>query len=737
VHPAYPKQSDLHTQTGLYLIGSMERNCSRLLFICVAAFILQFSPAHAQQSFGPDDVLKMTPVIETVAGQPNGNAAAMIVAQIGDALRIRPYQQSGILNLGAPGGETVKFESDPNAYFATWSPDGTKVAFFSGFGADRKLVVISYPTKNVAVVREPIQGEYQRQPALFFRPIWLRDSRSIIVAAAEFHNVKIPSDKPYSVSSATKNLDSDFDFRDDTLWRLVQIDATTGKRQVLTDPMAIRTFEGSPTQDLIFLSEEEKSNPGHFEGDTYVRKASYFFFTPGGGLKLVDLDSFTSAGWDLSGNFRFERNNQLMQYEKQTGSATVYFSQNLIAHAHYQTAGRLIAYWGNNQELLNDDYLNPPPSASRLVVHTPRIEAKTLISESENKEIVEALWLSETGPLAIHVRDLSSFDEEVRLFYPDSGESRTVVSGQSSIQTMSVANSGRSLIVQAQTALGRDKILSIASDTGAITKLHEIDDSQGHPTFVMPRILTFNDKNGHLRHALLFVPKSHKPGDPTPLVSTAYGRLTNGANTFQAEAQMHIAKGYAYLMPDVFVYRRHMDKAFIETIPAAIEAARRDSGLSGPVGFYGGSLGGFAGLTLLAKTNVLNAAALRAAPSEFSLSWATGKDRDADLLEYLMSGKTPYTDKALYDDNSPFWFAPQIHEPLLLLQGDLDMQVPIAQGQWMFQSLRRLGKTVEFRTYPGGDHGITRANHDYYVDFYDQIFRWWSLYLKPEKVKVQ
>jgi dipeptidyl aminopeptidase/acylaminoacyl peptidase len=92
-----------------------------------------------------------------------------------------------------------------------------------------------------------------------------------------------------------------------------------------------------------------------------------------------------------------------------------------------------------------------------------------------------------------------------------------------------------------------------------------------------------------------------------------------------------------------------------------------------------------------------------------------------------MDGKTPYTDKALYDENSPFWFAPRITAPLLLLQGDQDMQVPIAQGQWMFQAMRRLGKTVEFRTYPGADHSIIRANHDYYVDYYEQMFRWWSL----------
>jgi dipeptidyl aminopeptidase/acylaminoacyl peptidase len=97
-----------------------------------------------------------------------------------------------------------------------------------------------------------------------------------------------------------------------------------------------------------------------------------------------------------------------------------------------------------------------------------------------------------------------------------------------------------------------------------------------------------------------------------------------------------------------------------------------------------------------------------------------------------MDGKTPYTDKALYDKNSPFWFAPRITAPLLLLQGDQDMQVPIAQGQWMFQAMRRLGKTVEFRTYPGADHSIIRANHEYYVDYYEQIFRWWSLYLRSD-----
>jgi dienelactone hydrolase len=699
---------------------------------CLASLTLQSVKSNASRApFGPDDALSMTPVLE-VAGQPNGEGVAIVIARSGDASRIRAYQPAGVLNLATTSSKT-KFENYTEAYSAVWSPNGSKVAFFDGFGAGRKLVVLNYPSAGAKPLSISLPGEYSRPSALFFQPIWLSGSRAVIVAVAEFHNVKIPTDKPYSVSELTKELDSDFDFRDDTLWRLVQVDATTGQQKVLTRPLALRSLKVSPTRDRVFLGVEDKSNPGHFEGDTYVRKASYLLLVPEtASLKPIDVETIKAPRWDLSGDLLFVRDNALMRYDVKGDAVTQVFSQSSVSNAQYEIAGDLIAYWGAVGAGSDSDYLFSPPSPDRLSIRAPDGNSKTVISESANKEIVGAFWLSETGALAIHLRDLNSLDEAIEIYDPHAATPRTVLSGPLSIQAMKPAKSGAELIVQTETATGVDRVISIALDSGKISEIISIDDSVGHPTFVSPVLLSFNDQKGHARRALLFVPKEHKAGAPTPLVVTAYSRLSNEANVFQAEAQMHVARGYAYLMPDVFTYRKHMDAAFLETIPPAIQAARDTAEISGKVGFYGGSLGGFAGLTLLSKSQILQAAVLRAAPTEFSLSWATGKDRDADLLEFLMDGKTPYTDKALYDENSPFWFAPRISAPLLLLQGDLDMQVPIAQGQWMFQAMRRLGKTVEFRTYPGADHSIIRANHDYYVDYYEQMFRWWSRYLRAD-----
>jgi dipeptidyl aminopeptidase/acylaminoacyl peptidase len=698
--------------------------------VCLAGLTLQSVKSNAsREPFGPDDALSMTPVLE-VAGQPNGDGVAIVIARSGDASRIRAYQPAGMLNLATASSKT-KFDKYTQAYSAVWSPNGRKVAFFDGFGAERKLLVLNYPAAGAKPLSISLPGEYSRPSALFFQPIWLPDSRALIVAVAEFHNVKIPTDKPYSVSESTKELDSDFDFRDDTLWRLVQVDATTGQQKGLTKPLALRSWKVSPTQDLVFLRVEEKSDPGHFEGDTYVRKASYFLLVPEtASLKPIDVGTMTAPRWDLSGDLLFVRDHALMRYGIKSDAVTQVFSQSSVSNAQYEIAGDLIAYWGAVGAASDADYLFSPPSSDRLSLEASNGDSKTVISERENKEIIEALWLPGSKALAIHLRDLNSLDEAIEIYDPHSGRSRTALSGPWSIRAMKPAKSGNELIVQTETATGVERVISVAADTGKIAEIISIDDSVGHPSFVNPILLKFNDQSGHPRRALLFLPKDHKAGDPTPLVVTAYSRLSDEANVFQYEAQMHVARGYVYLMPDVFTYRKHMDAAFLETIPAAIQAARDNAGISGRVGFYGGSLGGFAGLTLLSKSQILQAAVLRAAPTEFSLSWATGKDRDADLLEFLMDGKTPYSDKALYDENSPFWFAPRITAPLLLLQGDLDMQVPIAQGQWMFQAMRRLGKTVEFRTYPGADHSIIRANHDYYVDYYEQMFRWWSLYLK-------
>ncbi len=55
---------------------------------------------------------------------------------------------------------------------------------------------------------------------------------------------------------------------------------------------------------------------------------------------------------------------------------------------------------------------------------------------------------------------------------------------------------------------------------------------------------------------------------------------------------------------------------------------------------------------------------------------------------------------------SSIFHADRIPPPILLLQGDVDIDVPIAESEQLFASLRLPGRKVEFIRFRGENHGI-------------------------------
>jgi dipeptidyl aminopeptidase/acylaminoacyl peptidase len=118
----------------------------------------------------------------------------------------------------------------------------------------------------------------------------------------------------------------------------------------------------------------------------------------------------------------------------------------------------------------------------------------------------------------------------------------------------------------------------------------------------------------------------------------------------------------------------------------------------------GGSAGGFTVLNLLAIHPELCAAGV----DLFGVADLFDLDETTHRFEahYLHSVVGPLPDSAAaYRERSPITRAEQITSPLLILQGDEDVVVPIAQSRAIADRLRALGRTVEMHTYEGEGHG--------------------------------
>jgi dipeptidyl aminopeptidase/acylaminoacyl peptidase len=121
----------------------------------------------------------------------------------------------------------------------------------------------------------------------------------------------------------------------------------------------------------------------------------------------------------------------------------------------------------------------------------------------------------------------------------------------------------------------------------------------------------------------------------------------------------------------------------------------------------GGSAGGFSVLNLLAHHPDLCAAGI----DLFGVTDLLDLDETTHRFEkhYLHSIVGPLPEAAdRYRDRSPVNGADRITSPLLILQGDADPVVPIAQSSAIAQRLQALGRIVELHEYEGEGHGWLR-----------------------------
>jgi len=95
---------------------------------------------------------------------------------------------------------------------------------------------------------------------------------------------------------------------------------------------------------------------------------------------------------------------------------------------------------------------------------------------------------------------------------------------------------------------------------------------------------------------------------------------------------------------------------------------------------------------------------------------------------YLNSYMAPYASSAAeLDRYSAVRFAANCHTPVLVLQGQSDVRVPLAQGQEFYHALRFLGRETEMVTYPREPHIFTEKQHQ--IDSLTRELAWFAQHL--------
>jgi dipeptidyl aminopeptidase/acylaminoacyl peptidase len=207
--------------------------------------------------------------------------------------------------------------------------------------------------------------------------------------------------------------------------------------------------------------------------------------------------------------------------------------------------------------------------------------------------------------------------------------------------------------------------------------------------------------------------------------------------SFNFEAQLFAANGYLVVMVNPrgsSGYGQDFAKAIFadwgnkdsEDVLAGVDYVIAE-GHADPnrLGIGGWSYGGILTNYVISKTNRFKGAISGAG----GILWAASYGHDHYQREYILEMGEPWKNRQVWDRvSSAFYNVEKISTPTLIMGGETDWNVPIANSEHLYQALRQLGRTTELVVYPGQSHGISKPS--YQKDLYERYLAWYDKYVK-------
>jgi len=248
--------------------------------------------------------------------------------------------------------------------------------------------------------------------------------------------------------------------------------------------------------------------------------------------------------------------------------------------------------------------------------------------------------------------------------------------------------------------------------------------------------IAFKSKDGTEVHGFL----TKLAGAHLPTVLRIHGGpQSQFADEFMFEWQVLAAHGYAVVAANprgstgrgteycAGIYA-NWGSVDVQDVLAAVDYAVK-AGVADPgrLGVGGWSYGG-----MLTNYTIASDTRFRAATSGASISDILGGyGNDQYVHDYEVELGLPWKNTATWLKVSyPFLHADRIKTPTLFLGGDADMNVPLHNGEQMYQAEKSMGLDTQLIVYPGQYHGLTVPS--YLKDRLTRYLSWYDKHLKGE-----
>jgi len=249
----------------------------------------------------------------------------------------------------------------------------------------------------------------------------------------------------------------------------------------------------------------------------------------------------------------------------------------------------------------------------------------------------------------------------------------------------------------------------------------------------------FKSKDGTTVAGYLYKPPDFQTGVRYPTILKPHGGPVWAYYAeFNFDPQLYAANGYVVLTPNPrgssgygvdyakAIFADWGNKDFADDMAMVDYAIAR--GISDPdkLGVGGWSYGGISTNFIITQTTRFKAAICGAGSFLNVTNW--GHDMYSRGWEYELG--LPWENRALWERLSAFNSVTKITTPTLVMGGDQDWNVPVINGEQMYQSLKRLGVPTLLVVYPGEFHEFTRPS--FIKDRYERYLYWYGHYVKGE-----
>lgn len=261
-------------------------------------------------------------------------------------------------------------------------------------------------------------------------------------------------------------------------------------------------------------------------------------------------------------------------------------------------------------------------------------------------------------------------------------------------------------------------------------------------------LVTYKSRFGVELQGTLIYPADYDASKKYPMVTYIYERLSDDKNAYlvpsewSAYNQQYFSQnGYFVFMPDIAYKGNRPGESAVDCLEPAVDAViKKNVGVDPKkVGLIGHSWGAYQTAFVTTVSDRFAVGACGAPLTELtsmynSYYWNAGITDQVIFETSQGRMRVPFwEDPKPYFDNSPVWQSAKRKVPLLMAFGDQDGAVDWHQGQYLFNTLRRMGKQCVMLVYAGENHGLAlRPNQ---LDYAKRLRHWLDVYLKGDKAE--